>query len=43
MHTDVLRRNSGRSPPIFQELLMDREGRKDDQKLVKGKLCKIFY
>ncbi|CAB4039841.1 Hypothetical predicted protein [Paramuricea clavata] len=35
MRTDVLRRNSGRSPPIFQELLMDREGRKDDQKLVK--------
>jgi hypothetical protein len=36
IRTDFLRRNNGRSSPIFQELSMGRKERKDDEKLEKG-------
>ena len=34
--TEVLRENSGSSPPIFQELFVDHERREDTQELTKG-------
>ena len=36
MSTEFLRENRGSSPPIFQELFVDHEGREDTQELAKG-------